>query len=151
MGLVLSMLVAATSMLAVNTAPPDPSSNSFAEEVATINRLLFDLDLRTFANKYTLLRRANRALDWTTDGCSAPVVGDSGRSFNFRWPCLRHDFGYRNFKSHGLFNSESRLRVDEQLHRDLEETCAPRLRTFKLRCMAWAEIFYTLVRAGGGP
>ncbi len=150
MGLGLSMLVAATSVLAANSAPPDPESNTYSDEVEIITHLMFDLDLKTFTRQYPSFRRTNKALDWTTDGCSAPLLGDSGRSFDFRWPCLRHDFGYRNFKSHGLFNSNTRQRIDDQFRRDLDESCRPRMRTFKVRCVAWAEIFYTAVRAAGG-
>jgi len=149
MGLGLSMLVAATSVLAVNSAPPDPASNVYADEVTIITHLMFDLDLKTFTRQYASIRRTNKALDWTTDGCSAPLIGDSGRSFNFRWPCRRHDFGYRNFKSHGLFNSETRQRIDDQFRRDLDESCRSKVRTFKVRCVAWAEIFYTAVRTAG--
>ena len=150
MGLGLSMLVAATSILAVNSAPPDPASKTFANEATIITHLMFDLDLKAFTRQYSSLRRENKTLDWSTDGCSAPLIGDSGRSFNFRWPCLRHDFGYRNFKSRGLFNTEMRQRVDDRFRRDLDESCEPKQRTFKVRCLAWAEIFLTAVRAAGG-
>ena len=151
MGLGLSMLVAATSVLAANPAPSDPASNSIADEASTIAHLMFDLDLKTFSRQYLSIRRTNTALDWTTDGCSAPVVGESGRSFNFRNACIRHDFGYRNYKAHGLLSTESRLRLDEQFRQDMYTLCGPKIRTFKVRCAAWAEIFYAAVRAGGGP
>ena len=150
MGLGLSMLVVATSVLAANPAPPDPASNSYAEEASTIAHLMFDLDLKTFTSQYLSIRRTNTALDWTTDGCSAPLIGDSGRSFDFRLPCLRHDFGYRNFKSHDLFNGETRLQIDDRFRQDLDESCRPRMRSFKVRCLAWAEIYYAAVRAVGG-
>ena len=150
MGLGLSMLVAATSVLAANSAPPDPAPNRFSAETAIITHLLFDLDLKTFTRQYASLRRTNKTLDWTSDGCSAPLIGDSGRSFDFRWPCVRHDFGYRNFKSHDLFNDETRLRIDDKFRQDLDESCRPRMRSFKVRCLAWAEIYYSAVRAMGG-
>ena len=70
MGLGLSMLVAATSMLAANLAPPDPASNLYSDETAIITHLMFDLDLKTFTRQYTSLRRTNKTLDWTSDGRS---------------------------------------------------------------------------------
>jgi hypothetical protein len=78
-------------------------------------------------------------------------VGSEGRSFNFRTACDRHDFGYRNFKALGLFDTSTRTLIDEQLHRDMNRACDSQRRTLKVRCVAWSEIFYTMVRAAGGP
>jgi hypothetical protein len=111
---------------------------------------MFDIDFRTFTREKFSLKRAYPFLDWTTDGCSAPVVGNEGRSFNFTHACMRHDFGYRNTKKLGQFNEMVRTKLDEQFHRDLESSCAPQVRTRKIRCLMWAETFYVAVRATGG-
>ncbi|MHB1130697.1 MAG: phospholipase A2 [Ilumatobacteraceae bacterium] len=151
MGFVLGMLVAVTSVLTVAGSvldtPPDPATN----DIETINHIMFDLDLTIFIRQRSRLRRIFPHLDWTTDGCSAPIVGESGRSFNFRRACMRHDFGYRNYKTHGMFTTDSRILIDEQFRRDLDALCAPKVRTFKVRCTAWAEIFFAAVRLAGGP
>lgn len=151
MGFVLGMLVAVTSVLTVTGsalgAPPDP----FTNDTETIDHVMFDLDLATFIRQRLRLRRTYPQLDWTTDGCSAPIVGESGRSFNFRHACIRHDFGYRNYKARGMFTADSRILIDEQFRRDLDSSCARKMRTFKLRCVAWAEIFLATVRLAGGP
>ncbi|MEK7293057.1 MAG: phospholipase A2, partial [Actinomycetota bacterium] len=147
----LGMLVAVTSVLTVTGsalgAPPDPATN----DIETINHVMFDLDLITFIRQRSALRRAYPRLDWTTDGCSAPIVGESGRSFNFRHACMRHDFGYRNYKARDMFTTDARVRIDTQFRQDLDATCGPKIRTFKIRCIAWAEIFFTAVRLAGGP
>lgn len=151
MGIGLGILITAIASLTVTgsvfESSPDPATN----DIATIDYVIFNLDLVTFMRQRFSLRRAYPQLDWTTDGCSAPLVGESGRSFNFRNACIRHDFGYRNYKARGLFDSDTRTRLDEQFRRDLEALCAPKVRTFKVRCVAWAEIFFAAVRAAGGP
>jgi hypothetical protein len=154
MGIVLSMLVAVTSVLPAQLPPivgtitqPIPVLSN----VDAVRHIEFDLDIATFSRQRFSLRRQYPALDWTTDGCSAPIVGSEGRSFNFRAACDRHDFGYRNFKALGLFDASTRTQIDEQLHRDMNRACDSQRRTLKVRCVAWSEIFYTMVRAAGGP
>src|SRR5262249_32059658 len=39
--------------------------------------------------------------DWSTDYCSDSP--DQPLGFDFRLPCARHDFGYRNYKALQLF------------------------------------------------
>ena len=97
MGAVLAVLVAASSVLAA------PSIDD-TEKAVVITRIAFDLDLTTFARQRTTLSRAYPELDWSTDGCSAPLIGSEGRTFDFRIPCARHDFSYRNFTALGLLD-----------------------------------------------
>ena len=154
MGIVLSMLVAVTSVLPAQLPPivgTITQPNSVLSTVEAVRHIEFDLDIATFTRQRFLLRRQYPTLDWTSDGCSAPIVGSQGRSFNFRSACNRHDFGYRNFKNLGLFDTSTRTLIDEQLHRDMNTFCDSQRRTFKVRCIAWSEIFYTMVRAAGGP
>lgn len=151
MGLGLGMLVVVTSILTINGSALANSPRPIPNDTATIDYVLFELDLNTFVRQRSMLRRTYPQLNWTTDGCSAPVVGESGRSFNFRDACIRHDFGYRNYKAHEMFTSDTRMRLDERFRQDLHTLCAPKVRTFKVRCAAWAEIFFAAVRTAGGP
>lgn len=151
MGFGLGMLVVVTSILTINGSALANSPRPIPNDTATIDYVIFDLDLDTFIRQRSKLRRNYPQLNWTTDGCSAPVVGESGRSFNFRNACVRHDFGYRNYKAHDIFTAESRMRLDERFRQDLHTLCAPKVRTFKVRCAAWAEIFFAAVRTAGGP
>ena len=140
---IVSFVVALTpAVAAAEEAPSD---------LELVTRIVFDLDLPTFTRSRGRLRREHPHLDWTTDGCSAPVVGGTGRSFDFRHACIRHDFGYRNYKRLGVFDTATRLALDERFRTDMDESCASRRRTYKVRCVAWAELYYAAVRATGGP
>jgi hypothetical protein len=93
-------------------------------------------------------------LDWSTDGCSAPVVQSTGRSFDFYNACRRHDFGYRNmsrFKNGRLWSEALRLRIDAQFRKDARASCTSKLRLTKVQCLAWAETYFRAVRSFGTP
>ena len=149
MSILLTSLVAVTSLLTAHT-PDRVSPPPFESPIEAVSYVMFDLDFMTFTREKFSLKRAYPHLDWTTDGCSAPVVGSEGRSFNFTQACIRHDFGYRNVKRLGQFNEVVRTKLDEQFRRDLESSCATQVRTRKIRCLIWAEAFYVAVRATGG-
>jgi len=142
MGAVLAVLVAVSSML---TAPSPTDERS----VAVVSYVAFDLDLAGFTRLKPRLARTHPHLDWSTDGCSAPVVGSEGRTFDFRSACARHDFSYRNFSALGLLDETLRARIDEQFRRDLYRSCERQLRTRRVRCVAWAELFVEVVRRVG--
>lgn len=94
--------------------------------------------------------------DATTDGCSAPVLGSDGRSFNFRLPCERHDFAYRNYllraaQGGPAWNAALRAAIDDQFQRDLQSVCATRRGSVRLRCDAWVIVFFHAVRITAGP
>jgi len=149
MGFLLTSLVAVTSLLTVHI-PHRITPPIFETPIEAVSYVMFDVDFTTFWRERFSLKRAYPHLDWTTDGCSAPVVGGEGRSFNFTHACVRHDFGYRNIKRLGQFNEVVRTKLDEQFRRDLESSCATQVRTRKIRCQMWAETFYVAVRATGG-
>lgn len=91
-------------------------------------------------------------LDWTTDGCSAPILESSGRSFDFHSPCRRHDFGYRNLsRLYGgkYWTHTLRLRIDRLFRRDMRTSCTGRIRLMRLQCLSWAETYYRSVRMFG--
>lgn len=149
MGFLLNSLVAVTSLLTVHI-PHRITPPVFETPIEAVSYVVFDVDFSTFKREKFSLQRAYPFLDWTTDGCSAPVVGGEGRSFNFTHACIRHDFGYRNIKRLGQFNEVVRTKLDEQFRHDLESSCATQVRTRKIRCLMWAETFYVAVRATGG-
>ena len=123
----------------------------FGSDKAVVDRAVFEMSLPEFAQSRSLLRREYRHLDWTTDYCSAPIVGNEGRSFNFRNACMRHDFAYRNYRRLGLLDAPLRDAVDEVFHGDLVDSCLPKRVSLRLRCLAWAEMFFEAVRVAGGP
>ena len=174
MGIAHFSLVAVSSVLTAlsslsTTTPPDVN-----RDVAFIESVIFQTPIREFDRSRFMWRRQHRWFDWSTDGCSAPLVGGEGRSFNFVAACRRHDFGYRNLKlldqryncsdiqpgsvcsvtswTYGRFwNSTQRQRIDEHFNRDMLEHCASRLRSFRVRCEAWAFAYFNSVRTIGGP
>ena len=143
MGLIESLLFVAASVAA-------PSPHSAATLGSVVERGVFATELTEFPRFFRENRRFYRDLDWSTDYCSAPFVGNTGRSFNFRLPCQRHDFGYRNLKIIGAFTEENRRRVDDRFLADMKTTCAPRPLTQKYNCYLWADTFYAAVRVFAG-
>lgn len=109
--------------------------------------------LRTGSLAAFLTARADPArdprLDWSTDGCSAPVTGDRGAFFDFSEACLRHDFGYRNTKRLGTF-AHDRAQIDARFLKDMQQSCHARALLLRAPCLRWAYVYYAGVRAFGG-
>lgn len=140
-------VVAAIIAVVVNVSAPAASALEVAE------RLVFRESLRTFLSVADSDDRDGR-LDWTSDGCSAPVIESTGRTFDFTGPCRRHDFGYRNIarlENGRRWTAEMRARVDAVFRRDMRAHCATRASITRMACRSWAEVFYRVVRARGGP
>ena len=135
----------ATACLSVS-ASPAPPAHVVAES------LVFNKSLISFIATAEANARDKR-LDWTSDGCSAPVIGSTGRTFNFYNACRRHDFAYRNFArldKGKWWTEELRARVDAVFKKDMSLDCATRSLLIKKTCMAWMSIFYEAVRAYAG-
>ncbi|AEV83516.1 hypothetical protein ACWT_2925 [Actinoplanes sp. SE50] len=77
--------------------------------------------------------------DWGTDYCSASP--DRPLGFDFRLPCWRHDFGYRNYKKAGEL-SANKNRLDAAFHADLRRTCATYRRPVRPACYTLAWVYY---------
>ena len=154
----LAMLVVAVgSLLAVPAAATAKPGASASGDAAYVEAMLFTVPLGEFITNTT--SRHSRRFDWTTDWCSAPLVGSTGRSFDFHAACRRHDFGYRNLpllerrwgKGSTYWNHAARLRVDRQFLADMRAHCATRSVFLRPTCRAWARTFYVAVRSFGGP
>ena len=143
MGFIASLFLA--TALAVAPSPHDAASLG-----NVVERGAFTTPLQDFPSFVRQNRRSFRELDWSTDYCSAPLVGNTGRSFNFRLPCQRHDFAYRNLKLLGRFDETTKRRADETFLADMRETCEPRGVTQRFTCLAWAETFHAAVRLFAG-
>jgi hypothetical protein len=170
-------LVAALALVALPTpanaaapgAPPDPKS-----DIETIYRLVFGVRLARFTAIAASHLDGDTWFDWSTDLCSAPLVGSTGRSFDFRDACRRHDFAYRNTQlldlryscprrpagtvcpmgtaTFGQFwNGMTRKAIDVRFRDDMRRSCATRRPLQAIQCRIWAEVFYNAVRVAGGP
>ncbi|MFM9225165.1 MAG: phospholipase A2 [Actinomycetota bacterium] len=140
-------VIAAIAAVSVWMSGPSASALQVAE------RLMFTESLSVFIRTAESPRRDDR-LDWSSDGCSAPVIESTGRSFDFTEACRRHDCGYRNIgklENGRRWTTAMRSRVDEVFRRDMRAHCAKRTTVARVACRTWAEVYYRVVRAQGGP
>jgi hypothetical protein len=86
------------------------------------------------------------AFDWSTDYCSDSP--DQPLGFDFRVPCARHDFGYRNFKAIGAFPA-NKSRIDGSFYYDLKTKCATYNAFVRPACNSLAWTYYQAVVAFG--
>jgi Prokaryotic phospholipase A2 len=77
-----------------------------------------------FAARANQAAWAAYAFDWSTDKCSDSP--DNPLGFPFENGCIRHDFGYRNYKAIGTFPA-NKARLDSMLLADLERGLRPLL------------------------
>ena len=159
-----ALLVAVTSVLTVlspATAGPvhaaGPAVHTPGSDWAYVQYQLYGVSLGTFLTTAGSPGR-DPWFDWSTDYCSAPLVGNTGLSFDFHGPCRRHDFGYRNLQlldrrygAGGYWNGTNRRRVDQQFLADMKAHCRGRAVWLQASCFSWAETFYAAVRLVGGP
>jgi hypothetical protein len=152
----ITSLIAISSLSLVGVRAATPSDGGPIDR-SVIDRLVFDTPLNGFRLERSRAKRTHRWLITATDGCSAPVVGSSGASFNFRLACERHDLAYANYtllaqRDAGVeWSAELRARVDDQFQRDLQQQCTTRRHSQRLRCDAWAVVFFHAVRLAAGP
>ena len=138
-------LVATAGLSVALFSPPSPR--------AQIETFVFRTPLATFISTANSSTRDAR-LDWSSDGCSAPIIESTGRTFDFRNACRRHDFGYRNYSrlDNGTkWTSALRARVDAVFLKDMHADCARRPRVVRASCTLWAQTFYRFVRTYAGP
>ena len=84
------------------------------------------------------------AFDWSTDYCSSSP--DRPLGFDFRLPCQRHDFGYRNFKRLNAFPA-NKARIDDAFYYDMKQVCARY--TARNTCLSTAWTYYQAVKRFG--
>lgn len=116
-------------------------------------KLVFAVPLRDFVTAANDPKHDDR-LDWTTDNCSAPVLGSAGKTYDFTDPCRRHDFAYRNLArldGGKRWTAELRARVDGRFLADMRDHCASRPTIQRSACRAWATLYYDAVRKFSGP
>ncbi|MFF0309258.1 phospholipase [Streptosporangium sp. NPDC004379] len=89
---------------------------------------------------------AEYAFDWSTDLCSASP--DQPLGFDFRMPCRRHDFGYRNYKAVGQFPA-NKSRIDDSFYFDMKQVCAGYSTIPRSTCNGLAWSYYQAVREFG--
>ncbi|MEU9887808.1 phospholipase [Sphaerisporangium sp. NPDC051011] len=89
---------------------------------------------------------ADYNFDWSTDLCSSSP--DQPLGFDFRTPCRRHDFGYRNYKAVGQFPS-NKSHIDDAFYFDMKQVCARYSGISKSTCDGLAWTYYQAVKQFG--
>jgi Prokaryotic phospholipase A2 len=150
---VLRVFIAVTVLLTVASPASAGSVHSASADQAYVEHMLYATSITGFIAGVG----SDNWFDWSTDFCSAPLVGNTGRSFNFTNACRRHDFGYRNLQlldrryGGGHWIGSSRKRVDQLFLADMKRHCWSRAWYDAPTCFAWADTFYAAVRLAGGP
>ena len=143
-------LVTLGALAALTTASAHAGPPAGLADFAPVYRAIASDD--NFQARYNDYRRLFPGFNWSNDGCSGPAHL-SGYSDNFRWPCIQHDFGYRNNHLDHQHDENTRKFIDEQFLRHMREVCqrydnAIVKRPAKLACFSAAEAFYAAVRNG---
>ncbi len=94
---------------------------------------------------------AARMGNWnlSTDLCS--FAPDTGPVFDFRFPCIRHDFAWRNLRrldtrlGGGIDTRARRLAASRQFLRDMQASCSMRPAFQRPACGAMAHAYFRAV------
>jgi len=166
---IVRVLVAVTSLLTVSSvagrvlAENNHGEGTVTQDSAYVEKLVFHVSITEFEGIVEPRlspdgSAGDRWFEWNSDGCSAPLVGNTGRSFNFTGSCRRHDFAYRNMhlleRRYGggrFWNHDVRKRIDQQFVSDMKDHCHGRRFIDRPTCYGWAYTFYNAVRVAGGP
>lgn len=155
--LLIAVAVSAIAILPVTAqASSSDGIRSARMDHANVMRLLYSTPMDRFV---ATARSGDGWLDWSTDFCSAPLVGTTGRSFDFHDACRRHDFAYRNLRlletrygAGGTYwNATTRKRADQLFLADMKAHCNRRPWYESTTCRGWADTYYRAVRIFGGP
>ncbi|MFI1330980.1 phospholipase A2 [Streptomyces sp. NPDC020845] len=77
---------------------------------------------------------------------------DKPGGFNFKGPCQRHDFGYRNYKKLNAFTGAHRERIDLAFLQDMRRICNVQPGFYERQragCRKTANAYYNTVRLVG--
>ena len=126
--------------------------------VAELDRKVFATSLGTFdrwlasaPERLDSAAARRRPWDVSTDLCSS--APDTGPVFDFRVPCIRHDFAWRNLRrlqarlGGSIDTRARRLDASRQFLRDMEATCAARPPVQRNACRGIARAYFAAVSA----
>jgi hypothetical protein len=126
----------------------------FGSQMAALDRLVhhtsYDAWRALSGHGAALGRRLYPWLDWSTDGCSAPLVGAG--PFDFTVPCTRHDLAWRNLRRierrfhRGVWTATNKLEADRRFVADLRTRCARVSLAVVTACLAAAQVYGAAVR-----
>lgn len=88
-------------------------------------------------------------MDWSTDGCSAPLLGNG--MWDFYFACARHDLSWRNLKrisrdfDPDVWNGRNKNAADLQFRDDLHARCGDFAWYTEWACHPDAEVYFAAV------
>ena len=138
------MAVALVALLGATGCTPTVSPDAY-------RRVVHELSLPAFARWWQAEHQvAASTWDLSTDGCS--FSPDTGPTFDFRWPCTRHDLAWRNVRrlsSHPSAAVQQRLRREANLRflADMQARCALEPSWARPSCRAIAGLYHRTVEA----
>lgn len=151
----LVLAVAAVLTFITVTGGVASAAPSYSAQMSEMNREINGLPMVQFI--YNRNHRTSNGLsymDWSTDGCSAPVLGNG--PYNFLNPCIRHDFGYRNLKrveasfGHDAWRWRNKANVDTNFGLDMDDRCREFNWFARQPCYSLSGVYENAVRAFGG-
>ena len=148
--LIMAVFFSVSGILASPAVASSPAPAAAPPDKASVLAKLTDPSAESYrewnAARLHRERLAGYHFIWTTDYCTGGP--DRPVGFDFRLPCGRHDFGYRNYKAIGTF-SANKARLDSMLLADLERVCARYSGFTKAACDSLAHTYYQAVRIFG--
>jgi hypothetical protein len=123
-------------------------------EQAAVNhvpRSTIDRWLRSDPKRLDSAAARRGSWDLSTDLCS--FAPDTGPGFDFRVPCIRHDFAWRNLRrlqdrwGGSIDTRARRLEASRQFLRDMQSTCAVRPAVQRVPCAVVARTYFAAVSA----
>ncbi|MFD8637275.1 phospholipase A2 [Streptomyces sp. NPDC059533] len=90
---------------------------------------------------------------WSTNYCNSPAPNNP-LGFKFTDACIRHDFGYRNYRDmygENAFksNPDGKDRIDTVFHEDMNDTCSRQWKGAKDLCLQIAGTYAQAVKSFG--
>ncbi len=142
------LLIALATTLSFTTAAPSAAAPAVKPPSLTSTYLII-AKASNFRQNYDHWKQRFRFFDWSNDGCTGAEV--TGYGDDFYWPCVQHDFGYRNNRRAGLHNEATRKHVDEALRQNTQAICNRRPGGLdKDNCYRASDLVYNAVRTFGG-
>lgn len=144
------LIIAATTGVVIALTFASPASAVTAEQKLSVLSSWTQPNSTSYNNWNSARQNqaawAEYAFDWSTDYCSDSP--DQPLGFDFRLPCWRHDFGYRNYKAMGQFPA-NKSHIDDAFYFDLRAKCATYSIWVRSACYSLAWSYYQAVKNFG--
>lgn len=126
----------------INSADAQCADKDMVEKIT--DYYLFEVPLPDFL----IARQQHKEeLDWSSNGCTG--APEKLGYWKFHDACLRHDFGYRNYRIQNRCNTRNKKKIDQKFHNDLRDMCDDRTKYTHAGCKAAAWTYYHFAKKFG--